>query len=33
LTLDQINQRPLKLIGREMRDEQNWWLVSRFSEL
>lgn len=29
LTLDQINQRPLKLIGREMRDEQNWWLVSR----
>ena len=29
LTLDQINQRPLKLLGREMRDEQNWWLVSR----
>ena|GEM_PF-583100 len=29
LILDQINQRPLKLIGREMRDEQNWWLVSR----
>lgn len=29
LTLDQIDQRPLKLIGREMRDEQNWWLVSR----
>lgn len=29
LTLDQINQQPLKLIGREMRDEENWWLVSR----
>ena len=28
-TLDQINQRPLKLIGRELRDEHNWWLVSR----
>lgn len=28
LLLDQINQRPLKLIGRELRDEQNWWLVS-----
>ena len=31
LLLDQINQRPLKLIGRELRDEQNWWLVSRVS--
>lgn len=29
LVLDQVNQRPLKLIGREVRDEQNWWLVSR----
>jgi hypothetical protein len=29
LGLDQINQRPLKLIGRELRDEENWWLVSR----
>ncbi|HKS08729.1 MAG TPA: FkbM family methyltransferase [Pyrinomonadaceae bacterium] len=29
LTLDQIDQRPLKLLGREMRDEQNWWLVTR----
>lgn len=29
LTLDQIDQRPLKLIGRETRDEENWWLVSR----
>ena len=32
LTLDQINQRPLKLIGRELRDEQNWWLVSRLPD-
>jgi len=32
LTLDQINQRPLKLIGREMRDEENWWLVSRLPQ-
>ena len=32
LVLDQINQRPLKLIGRELRDEQNWWLVSRLAE-
>lgn len=31
LVLDQINQQPLKLIGRELRDEQNWWLVSRLS--
>jgi Methyltransferase FkbM domain len=29
LQLDQIDQRPLKLIGREVRDEENWWLVSR----
>lgn len=29
LTLVQINQRPLKLIGRETRDEENWWLLSR----
>jgi Methyltransferase FkbM domain len=32
LTLDQIDQRPLKLIGRETRDEQNWWLVSRLPQ-
>lgn len=32
LMLDQIDQRPLKLIGRETRDEQNWWLVSRLPE-
>lgn len=31
LTLDQINQRPLRLIGRETRDEENWWLVSRIN--
>ncbi|HSK63176.1 MAG TPA: FkbM family methyltransferase [Pyrinomonadaceae bacterium] len=29
LLLDQVNQRPLKLIGRELRNEENWWLVSR----
>lgn len=28
LHLLQINQRPLPLLGRETRDEQNWWLVS-----
>jgi hypothetical protein len=27
-TLVQINQRPLLILGRERRDEQNWWLVS-----
>lgn len=32
LTLDQINQRPLKLLGRETRDEENWWLVSRLPQ-
>ena len=31
LHLDQIDQRPLKLIGRELRDEENWWLVSRLA--
>jgi hypothetical protein len=29
LTLDRVDQRPLRLIGRELRDEENWWLVSR----
>ena len=29
LQLDKIDQRPLRLIGRELRDEENWWLVSR----
>lgn len=28
LNLLQINQRPLPLLGRETRDEQNWWLVT-----
>jgi hypothetical protein len=32
LTLNQIDQRPLKLIGRETRDEQNWWLVSQLPQ-
>jgi hypothetical protein len=31
LALDQIDQCPLKLIGRETRDEENWWLVSRIN--
>jgi hypothetical protein len=29
LALERIDQRPLRLIGREVRDEENWWLVSR----
>ncbi len=29
LMLDRVDQRPLRLIGGEIRDEQNWWLVSR----
>lgn len=33
LTLDRVDQRPLWLIGREVRDEENWWLVSRFDPL
>ena len=28
LKLERIDQQPLKFIGREVRDEQNWWLVS-----
>jgi hypothetical protein len=28
LTLRRIDQRPLPLLGREMRDVDNWWLVS-----
>jgi hypothetical protein len=28
LKLAQINQRPLPLVGRETRDENNWWLAS-----
>lgn len=26
--LVQVNQRPLRLLGRELREVQNWWLVS-----
>lgn len=32
LPLDRVDQRPLKFIGREVRDEQNWWLVSRLEQ-
>ena len=28
LRLVQVNQRPLRLLGRETREEKNWWLVS-----
>ena len=28
LRLNRVNQRPLPLVGREMRSEKNWWLVS-----
>jgi hypothetical protein len=30
-TLARIEQRPLPLLGRETRDENNWWLVSEKS--
>lgn len=29
LQLDRVDQRPVRVIGRELRDEANWWLVSR----
>jgi hypothetical protein len=29
LELDLIEQRPVPLLGREQRSEENWWLVSR----
>jgi len=29
--LDRIDQQPLPVLGREMRDAANWWLVSRLS--
>jgi hypothetical protein len=32
LILDQVDQRPLPLLGREIREEENWWLVSRFPQ-
>jgi Methyltransferase FkbM domain len=28
LSLTRVDQRPLPLLGREMRSEKNWWLVS-----
>jgi hypothetical protein len=28
LRLNRLNQRPLPLVGREVRSEMNWWLVS-----
>jgi len=31
LRLNQVNQRALPLLGRENRDEENWWLVSDLS--
>ena len=32
LTLLQVDQRPLPLLGREKRDLGNWWLVSSLGE-
>ena len=29
LALERVDQRPLRVIGREVREEENWWLVSR----
>jgi hypothetical protein len=29
LKLERVDQRPLRVIGFEKRDEENWWLVSR----
>jgi FkbM family methyltransferase len=31
--LIQINQRPLPFLGREDRDEKNWWLVSNLQQI
>lgn len=31
IKLKQVNQQPLPIIGREMRSELNWWLVSDIS--
>jgi methyltransferase FkbM-like protein len=33
LRLVQLDQHPLLLLGREAREEKNWWLVSELSEL
>jgi hypothetical protein len=32
LRLHRVDQRPLPLIGREMRSERNWWLVSKIGD-
>jgi hypothetical protein len=31
ITLQQVNQRPLPFLGRERRDDANWWLVSQLA--
>ena len=33
LSLVQVNQRPLRFLGREMREIDNWWLVSNLDSL
>ena len=33
LMLDRVDQAPLWLVGREVRDEENWWLVSRLDSV
>jgi len=33
LRLVQVDQRPLSLLGRETREEKNWWLVSEIGTL
>ncbi len=33
LRLVRMDQRPLSLLGREMREEKNWWLVSDIGTL
>jgi hypothetical protein len=33
LRLVQVDQRPLALLGRETREEKNWWLVSDIGTL
>jgi hypothetical protein len=30
--LNQVNQRPLPLFGDEVRNKENWWLVSELSQ-
>ena len=33
LMLDRVGQHPLWMIGREVRDDDNWWLVSRLDSV